>query len=76
MTDRLNQMMILILSLPAILLVNVGGPWAGPGAVLGLASQFFWLRTAWFHKHVALMVTAVAYTVAWGVGVVNWIGSM
>ena len=60
MTDRLNQMMILILSLPAILLVNIGGPWAGPGALLGLASQVFWLRTAWWHKHAALMVTAVS----------------
>ena len=76
MTDRLNQAMILVLSLPAILLVNIGGPYAGWGALLGLASQVFWLKTALFHKHAALLVTAVCYTVAWGVGVINWIGSV
>ncbi len=68
--DRLNQWMISILGVSALLLVTFGFQW---GALLGLASQVFWFRTSILHKQKGIIALCFVYTAVWVSGVIRWL---
>ena len=62
------QWLIALFGLPALLLVMEGGAWAGWGALLGLASQPFWVWATWRQRQWGMLVLSLAYCLIWGRG--------
>ena len=68
------QLMIAILGGSAIWLVSRKEKWGRWGYILGLASQPFWLYSAYSNKQWGIFTLSIWYTYSWSQGIYNfWI---
>ncbi len=67
--DLISQIGIAIFGVAAIILVARKNKW---GFVLGLASQPFWILTAYENKQWGIQLLNVIYVFTWAYGIYEW----
>jgi len=67
--DIIAQIGITIFGVSAIILVARKNKW---GFVLGLASEPFWIITAYLNKQWGVLLLSAIYVFSWGYGVYRW----
>ncbi len=67
--DQISQIGIAILGLSATFLVARKNKW---GFVLGLASEPFWILTAYYNHQWGIQLLNVVYVCTWSYGIYVW----
>lgn len=63
--DKLAQVAVAVLGLPAVYLVTQGGDGARWGVLCGLASQPFWCLATWRGRQWGMLALSLAYLAVW-----------